>query len=187
MLHHRAGRLCNPNCSIRSHPLLYTRIYLCICVEHICCTFWIQICVKYICSTFWSVFVSHLVELVGIDLESNELHSFWCSYHLCFAYFPPCILSRFSVYCFKARTHETKSLLMQRVFRFCVNAKMPTIWWWARLFQKMFHDKAIFIISAEECVCHLVKLANLSVVNWCTVDMAHMAQCLLVTLHIWSC
>ena len=108
MLHHRAGRLCNPNCSIRSHPLLYTRIYLCICVEHICCTFWIQICVKYICSTFWSVFVSHLVELVGIDLESNELHSFWCSYHLCFAYFPPCILSRFSVHCFKARTYETK-------------------------------------------------------------------------------
>ena len=35
MLQHRAGRLCNPNCSIRSHPLLYTRIYLCICVEHI--------------------------------------------------------------------------------------------------------------------------------------------------------
>ena len=84
--------------------------------------FWIQICVKYICSTFWSVFVSHLVELVGIDLESNELHSFWCSCHLCFASFPPCVLSRFSVHCFNARTYETKRLLMQRVFCFCVNA-----------------------------------------------------------------
>ena len=53
-------------------------LYLCICVEHIncTCTFWIQICVKYNSSTFSSVFASHLVELVEIDLESNELHSF---------------------------------------------------------------------------------------------------------------